>query len=305
MRVSAVLCTWNRAALLEGALAALAAQDRPPSHEILIVDNASRDRTSEVVSSAAARYPQIRYVYEPRQGLSHARNAALRQARGALVLFTDDDVRVASDWMARMTAAFDEWPDAACIGGPVLPEWPQPAPAWLTKDQWAPLGVQDHGAGPFRVDASRPVCLIGANVAFRRDVLEAMDGFNPLVQRVGDAGGTTEDHELHLRLWATGHHGMYDPRVRATALVLPQRLRKAHHRAWHFGHGRHVARMRIPDMEQTRAGRVFGVPAHVLRQAAEDAWGCAASIAAGDAVRAFEREARLWFTAGYLRERWI
>jgi hypothetical protein len=63
--------------------------------------------------------------------------------------------------------------------------------------------------------------------------------------------------------------------------------------------------MRIPEMEATFAGRVLGVPAHLLRQAAADAWAWATSRLRGDVVRAFEREAHLWFIAGFVRERTI
>jgi glycosyltransferase involved in cell wall biosynthesis len=301
--VSVVLCTWNRAALLDGALTALLNQHDAPPHEILVVDNASPDASCTLIQRYASRFPRVRYIYEPRQGLSFARNAAVRAARGSIVAFTDDDVRVDRVWMARLAEAFTSWPAAACVGGPVLPQWPEPAPAWLTPRLWAPLGIQDYGSEPFRVDAERPVCLIGANLAFRRAALDAIGEFNPAVQRIGDTGGSTEDHELHLRLWRAGLHGMYVPELRATAVVLPDRLRKAHHRAWHYGHGRHVARMRIPEIEATRVGRLGGVPAHVLRQAARDAWGCLASHVAGNPARAFERESRLWFVAGFVRER--
>jgi glycosyltransferase involved in cell wall biosynthesis len=302
--VSVVLCTWNRAALLHGALTALVNQDHPPPHEIVVVDNASPDASGEVIRRFAESFPQVRYIYEPHQGLSFARNAAVRAARGSLLAFTDDDVRVTRTWLARLAEAFTSWPGAGWVGGPVLPEWPEPAPAWLTPRLWAPLGIQDHGDGLFRVDAERPVCLIGANLAIRRTALDAVGEFNPAVQRVGEVGGSTEDHELHLRLWHAGLHGMYVPELRVAAVVLPGRLRKWHHRAWHYGHGRHVARMRVPDMEATRAGRIAGVPAHVLRQAASDAWGCAASYLSGNSATAFERESRLWFVAGFVRERW-
>jgi glycosyltransferase involved in cell wall biosynthesis len=302
--VSVVLCTWNRCALLAGALDALVNQRSAPPHEILVVDNASPDGSASVILQYAARFPHVRYIFEPRQGLSYARNAAVRAARGSIVAFTDDDVRVEPRWLAGVTEAFTNWPSAACVGGPVLPAWPGPVPAWLTPRLWAPLGIQDYGEEPFHVDASRPVCLIGANLACRRAALHAIGDFNPAVQRVGDTGGSTEDHELHLRLWQAGLHGVYVPDLRVTAVVLPDRLRKAHHRAWHYGHGRHVARMRIPEMEATRAARIGDVPGHVLRQAVEDAWGWALSHVSGNAAGAFERESRLWFFAGFLRERW-
>ena len=301
--LSAVLCTWNRAELLDGALEALVAQQDAPPHEILVVDNASPDRTREIVAEFAGRHPHVHYVLEPRQGLAYARNTAVARTSGAIVAFTDDDVRVAPDWMARIAVAFERWPDTACVGGPVVPRWLEPVPAWLTRDQWAPLGIQDYGPEPFRVDTSRPICMIGANLAVRRQALDAIGGFNSALQRVGDGGGSTEDQELHLRLWAAGLHGMYDPSVNATALIMPERLRKAHHRAWHFGHGRHVARMRIPEFEASRIGPILGVPAHLVRQAAADAWGWVRSKATGDTARAFARELHLWFIAGFIRER--
>jgi glucosyl-dolichyl phosphate glucuronosyltransferase len=301
--VSVVLCTWNRAALLDGALTALVNQHDAPPHEILVVNNASSDATAAVIAQYAGRFPHVHAIDEPRQGLSFARNAAVRAARGSLVAFTDDDVRVGPTWVAQLTRAFDEWPNASCIGGPVLPQWSGPVPGWLTPRLWGPLGIQDYGDEPFRVDAKRPVCLIGANLAFRRAALERIGEFTPAVQRVREGGGSTEDHELHLRLWRAGLHGMYEPGLRVASVVLPDRLRKAHHRAWHYGHGRHVARMRIPEMESTRIGRIGGVPAHVLRQAASDAWGWVASYVAGNPATAFERESRLWFVAGFVRER--
>jgi glycosyltransferase involved in cell wall biosynthesis len=300
--LSVAICTWNRAALLDGALEALAQQHGAPAHEILVVDNASHDHTAAVVQRWASRHPRITYILEPQPGLACARNAATRRARAPLIAFTDDDVRVEPDWVARIVDAFEWWADASCVGGPVIPAWPSLVPDWLTARQWAPLGVQDYGAEPLRADASNPICLIGANLAFRRSALEAIGEFNPAVQRVGNGAGSTEDHELHLRLWRAGRYGMYDPSIRVTAVVSPDRLRKAYHRTWHFGHGRHIARMWIPEMERTRT-RILGVPGHVLRQAASDALRCAVSLASGDVKNAFEREARLWFAAGFVRER--
>jgi glycosyltransferase involved in cell wall biosynthesis len=302
--ISVILCTWNRATLLKDALDALLSQHRPPPHEIVVVDNGSTDHTREHVEQRSRSHSQLRYVYEPRQGLSFARNTGVDVTSGSIVAFTDDDVRVEKNWLESLQGAFARHPEAACVGGPVRPMWPgADVPRWLTERHWAPLGVQDYGATEIRVDATTPICLIGANLAFRRNVLDAIGGFSTEVQRIGNGAGSTEDHECHLRVWRSGRFGIYDPTVQARAIVIPERVRKAHHRRWHYGHGRHIARMHLPDIERSRV-RLFGAPIHLLRQAATDLRGWMQLTASHDVAGAFERETRLWFTAGFLRERW-
>jgi glycosyltransferase involved in cell wall biosynthesis len=300
--VSIVLCTWNRSALLTGALGALTRQQDPPPHEIIVVNNGSTDNTADVVARFARRAPHVRGVFERTPGLSHARNAGIDASRAPIVAFTDDDVRVGTRWVVALADAFARYQDAACVGGPVTPVWPGRVPPWMTERHWAPLGIQHHGDQPFRVDQHRPVCLIGANLAFRRTAIDALGGFDPRLQRVREGGGTTEDHDWHVRLWRAGLHGVYEPALAVSAVVDPARLRKQYHRRWHYGHGRHIARMRLPEFESTRSC-VFGVPGHLLRQAAGDAWGVIAGATKRD-VDAFTCEARLWFAAGFVRERW-
>ena len=221
---------------------------------------------------------------------------------GELVAFTDDDVRVPAGWLETIASVARRYPDAACYGGPVMPEWTTPAPAWLTEEQWIALGVQDHSREPFRADSTHQVCLIGANLIIRRPALARVGPFDPAVQRVGNGIGSTEDHEYHLRLWDAGYHGVYDPSLTVGAIVSDERLAKGYHRKWHFGHGRHIARMRLPDVEQSRF-RLLGIPAHLLRQFAADVRQGIASAVRREPARAFERELRLWFTAGFIRER--
>ena len=300
--VSVVLCTWNRVTLLEGALNALVSQTDPPDHEIVVVDNDSTDESRLVIERYAAAHPQVRYVFEGAAGLSHARNTGVAHTTGRVVAFTDDDVRVPPDWLRSIAATSERHPDAAFFGGPVLPEWADSVPAWLTDERWNALGAQSYGTEPFRVDDSRPVCLIGANLVLRRRALDAVGPFNPAVQRVHDGIGSTEDDEYHRRLRAAGAHGVYEPRLRVGAVITPDRLTKRYHRRWHFGHGRHIARMRIPHMERARL-RILGIPSHLLRQMCVDAlqtlrWGMQR-----DPARAFTYELGIWFTAGFIRER--
>src|SRR4029077_1671402 len=121
--VTAVVCTHDRADLLERCLASLVAlreRGAPgmPLLEILVVDNAPSDgRTHEVV----ARAPDVRYVCEPIAGLDFARNRGMREATGAFLAYFDDDVVVDPGWLEGFVDAWAALPDAAAVTGPVLP----------------------------------------------------------------------------------------------------------------------------------------------------------------------------------------
>ena len=107
--VSALICTRNRSSTLLGALQATAALqlDGVSTFELLIVDNGSADKTRNVVDDFAAKAPfPVRYLFEARAGLSYARNNGLSQARGDLIMFTDDDCRVAADWITTAVRFF-------------------------------------------------------------------------------------------------------------------------------------------------------------------------------------------------------
>src|SRR5215216_2688114 len=123
--ISVIISTYNRCDMLSSAIEKLLAQERERvAYEIIIVDNNSTDRTREVVESFIARgHSNLRYVFEPRQGVSHARNRGIAHAAAPIIAFADDDVVVSLDWVATIKRAFDEHTSVDCIGGRVLPEW--------------------------------------------------------------------------------------------------------------------------------------------------------------------------------------
>lgn len=303
--VSVILSTYNRGTLLGDAIRSVLDQTEPdtPPFELIVVDNNSTDDTQTIVLERAAADSRLRYVLERAQGLSHARNAGIAAARGSILTFTDDDVRVPSDWVSAVARAMAEYPDADFVGGPVLPDWPTAPPAWLTRDHWAPLALVDYGTEPQRISADRPLCLIGANFAFRRQVFERVGLFGTDFQRVKDGIGSLEDHEFLLRLFRENRHGMYDPRIRIHAEVQPSRLDRSYHRRWHAGHGRYFALMRAEDMERSSFGTLYGVPAHLYRQALADVIGWIGARVRRQDARAFHHELRLRFFGGFFRER--
>ncbi|MDX1419730.1 MAG: glycosyltransferase [Rubricoccaceae bacterium] len=210
--VSVIVCTLDRPASLARTLASLARQSHPP-REVLVVDNApASGRTRPVVDGV----PGVRYVPEPRPGLSAARNAGLRAAAGPLLAFTDDDVEVHPGWVARLSAAFAD-PAVDAVTGLVLP---------AALETEAQLGFQRSAAGfgggyrPRRFDAAFfaaaeprgvPVWEVGAgaNMAFRSRVFARHGGFD---ERLGaGASGCSEDSELWYRILAEGGVCRYEP----------------------------------------------------------------------------------------------
>src|SRR5215210_178760 len=131
--VSVIIATRDRAALLEETLQAIARQDAPGvAFEVVVADNASIDRTRDVVADAARRLPlAIEYVHEPRPGKSHALNTAVAAAHGDILVFTDDDVLPSTGWLAAFVRALNE--TGADFGtGRIMPLWEAQPPAWMS-----------------------------------------------------------------------------------------------------------------------------------------------------------------------------
>ena len=301
--LSVVMCTYNRGALLEPAIRSVLAQTAAPPFELIVVDNNSSDATRETIQRCAASDARVRYLFEAQQGLSFARNAGIREARAPLIAFLDDDIRAEQGWVSAVVRAFEEHAEADMVGGRVLPLWPATPPEWLTTDHWAPLALADHGDAPIAITWERPICLVGANLACRRSVFDAVGLFTTELQRVRNGIGSLEDHEFLLRVLRTGQTGLYDPRIMVHAEVQPDRLTRRYHRRWHAGHGHFHALLRSEQMEQTARGTLLGVPAHLYRQAAEDVAGWIRGVATGNAARAFHHELRLRFFLGFFRTR--
>ena len=118
--VSVVVPTHNRAELLPALLDALVAQRvHAIPYEILVIDNGSVDGTAAAVGAYAS--PWIHYVFEPRPGVSNARNTGMQHAAAKLVAFLDDDLLPAGDWLLRLKDAMDAHPEADCVGGRIDP----------------------------------------------------------------------------------------------------------------------------------------------------------------------------------------
>jgi len=302
MDVSVILPTYNRCDLLPKALEKLLSQNATAEYEVIVVNNNSTDQTQEIIEFFVQRDNRCRYVFEKKQGLSHARNAGVAVARAETVVFTDDDVEVRHDWIQQIHEAVLRYPDADYLGGRVSPLGSDSLPAWAHLNL-APFGLQELGDEPFRVSKDRPRCLIGACLICRRRAFDKAGLFNPETQRVKDGVGSTEDADWESKVWEYGGHGMYVPQIVCFTPLSESRLQKAYHRKWHAGHGKFNAKARR-DEWSGKSRNLLDIPTYMYRQLIEAALKGAIASAKGKRAEAFEHECNFLFCVGFIRERW-
>lgn len=207
--VSVVICTRNRCASLVRALRSIADDPSVAPAEVLVADNASRDRTGIALTEAAATFPRpLRLIWTPVRGHSRVRNEALRHVRGDVCLFTDDDVTVEPGWIDAIARAFAD-PHVDAVAGRVIPRFRNAdRPPWMEDQEFfRPLTLWDNGTTPFRMGPGRYP--IGANMAFRMARLPPSP-FDQRFGHTGRAGLGFDETELFDRLFAT-HLVVYEP----------------------------------------------------------------------------------------------
>lgn len=148
-RLTLIIPTYNRSCELLRALDSVAAQSLDPAlWECIVVDNASTDDTAEAVARFAAEHPtlHIRRVYEPKAGVSHARNRGLREATTELIASIDDDERINPEFLAAYLRFFDAHPEANVAGGKIIAEYPTGRPRWMSRWTERPIAnPMDYG----------------------------------------------------------------------------------------------------------------------------------------------------------------
>jgi O-antigen biosynthesis protein len=256
-RISVVVCTHNGAATVGSCLDALSRVDYP-NCEVIVVDDGSDDATPSI----AAEF-DVRLVCTANHGLSSARNTGLAAATGEIVAFTDDDAYPDRDWLRYLARAFDT-SDHVGIGGPNL------APPGGSLVERA---VACAPGGPMHVLLSDDVAehIPGCNMAFRRDALQAIGGFDPQFRIAGDDVDVC--WRLQERGWTIGFS--------AAGVVLHRRRRSV--RAYlrqqaEYGKAEALLERKWPERYNRGghlawAGRVYGAPLRIGRRRPRVAYG--------------------------------
>ena len=230
------ICSRNRASSLDAAARSVLPQLGVDA-ELLLVDNDSTDATPDVIAALSNSDPRVRTARQRRRGIAAARNLALEEARGRLVVFLDDDELALPDWLDAFRDFVRRHPEGtwAAAGGPYLSVPETPLPAWIEKN----YGQFDHGGDERMLPA--PLSPAGGNLAVWPGLAIAVGGFDQSLPR-------HEDSALSGQLRAVGHAIWWIPSARVQHLIPASRLTfRAQCRLW-FSEGVAVVPFRMQSV---------------------------------------------------------
>lgn len=236
--ITVAICTYKRPQMLRDTLDTLQSEI-VPSHvrwEILIIDNDPSCSAKRVLDDTASALP-VRYISETHQGLSHARNRAVREAAGTIVAFLDDDVLVPQQWLTEMLRTFDTT-GADCIGGRVLVKWDD-VPDDAVRACEREIVAFDKGDSDYRFTGRNVP--IGANLAVKTSVLRRYGPFCASLGRNRDALMGGEEVELLFRVMKDGLRVWYSASAYVVHRIGNDRVREEYYIVREYWNGRSLA----------------------------------------------------------------
>ena len=211
--ISIIICTYNREKYIRPLLESIAKNDYPTTdYEIVLVDNNCTDNTRGVYEQFATANPMVtlRYVVEPEQGLSAARNRGIKEAKGDIIIYVDDDALVDTDYIRQYAEHFATYPETMAAGGPIEPLYETKEPSWMSPytkallTAWMNYGnqVREYPNGRYPG---------GGNAAYRKEVFERVGLFNTELGRKGNLLLASEEKDIFDKMKALGMKVLYLP----------------------------------------------------------------------------------------------
>lgn len=227
--LSVIICTYNRERYIRPLLESLAANTLSKSeYEILLVDNNCKDNTRGVCREFAEEHPDVtfRYVEEHEQGLSAAKNCGIREAKGDLIVYVDDDAVVDNNYLEDYVRWFEGHPETMALGGPILPMYEKSGePRWMTPYTRALLTAwMDYGRKVRKYPKGRYPG--GGNAAFRKCVFEKVGVFNTALGRKGGNLMGSEEKDIFDKMRTLGMEILYLPTPVLHHSIPPAKLEK-------------------------------------------------------------------------------
>ena len=224
--LSVILCTYNRDKYIYNVLRSIADNDYPHNlYEIVLVNNNSTDNTQAECQRFQADYPDItfRYLVEPSQGLSYARNCGITNALGDLLVYVDDDATVNPQYLRTYADFFQRNPDAVAAGGPILPVYETQEPSWMSHYTRQLITGRLY-LGSRQRQFPRGAFPGGGNACYRKTVFDAVGPFNVQLGRKGNSLIGAEEKDLFDKMTTRGMHFYYLPNAILYHIIPPHKL---------------------------------------------------------------------------------
>ena len=227
--LTVAICTYRRFKELKRCLEHINALNDNCLIETLVVDNSLRNEESEEFRSSLGFFnKKIRYIITQKSGLSFARNIALENCQTEFIAYIDDDAYVHPGWADAIFQAFQDFGEiVGIVGGKALPLYQTPKPDWLRGDLVNPLGILDLGDQCRKLNPEE--WLIGANVAYRAELLRFIGGFNENLGRNKNVLLCHEELDVNKKISNIGFSSVYNGNAVVTHLVQSERLKQEWH----------------------------------------------------------------------------
>lgn len=222
--LSIIICTYNRAELLDECLKTLVDQTlSPEAYEILIVDNNCTDNTKDVVRKYQQQYSNIKYFHEAKVGLSNARNRGSKEAKSNNLLYLDDDILAANNTCETALQTFTER-DWDAFGG-IYTQW-----FYYGKPKWFPETWNTNvNEWDKKSVLPRNKYAIGCVFAIRKDKLWEVSGFNPNYGMTGNKIGYGEETDVQIKLRKKNYQIGFNPDIKVKHIVPKHKLKIGWH----------------------------------------------------------------------------
>ncbi len=262
--LSVVLCTYNNAESLERTLKQLDEQVFSSNFlvEYIVVDNNSTDSTSSKIKKFCDTNSSFVYVFEEKQGLSHARNTGTKVAQGKYLLFTDDDAEIPNNWIQKYLEILQQH-SPVCAYSKISVIWDQPKPWWYL-NAFRPYFVElDYGDSILHV-ADIHHEFFGKNFCVLKTEIESQGGFDPKLGRMGDKLVAGEETIIYRRMIFSNKSVIYFPDAAVGHRLKPKEYTTEHiHKL--FSDGAYTAyNLAKANSSRKIAGRPIGLLVHAL-----------------------------------------
>jgi len=238
MKISAIICTYNREEYILDSLTSLRDQSLSrKDFEVILVDNNSTDNTALISMQFAQQKEDLQFHYykETKQGLSHARNRGIELAQGEIIVFLDDDAVACKEYLTEIVSFFTQNPEVGSIGGRIFPKFEAIPPKWMPHHLTPLFSIIDLGDSPKPFSTGKyPV---GANMAFRKEVFEVCGAFDPNLGRTAKNMMGGEEKDLFYRLKEHNFSVWYAPKPWVYHIIPQTRMTKSFIKAQAIGVG--------------------------------------------------------------------